>query len=128
MQRYKFISAGGGEKYSGPLNRLHPGDPVFAYQRSAGYVGYGIVTSPSVIASKFMTEGGPLLEQKLNQPGMSQTEDDASRAEYAVGVDWKRTVPVSQAKRFDGMFANQNIVCKLRDPNTIKFLRDQFVE
>ncbi|MDE2332852.1 MAG: DUF91 domain-containing protein [Bradyrhizobium sp.] len=126
MQRYKFISAGGGEKYSGPLNRLHPGDRIVAYQRNAGYVGYGIVTSASVIASEFMTEGGPLLEQQLAQPGMARSGEDASRAEYAVGVDWKKTVPVSQAKRFDGMFANQNIVCKLRDPNTINFLRDQF--
>ena len=25
MRRYKFICAGGGKKYSGPLKRLHPG-------------------------------------------------------------------------------------------------------
>ena len=126
MKRYNFISAGGGEKYSGPLNRLHPGDRVVAYQRNAGYVGYGIVTAAPVIVSDFMTETGPLLEQQLTQPGMARPGEDLSRAEYAVGVDWKKTVPVSQAKRFDGMFANQNIVYKLRDPKTIDFLRDQF--
>jgi Endonuclease NucS len=126
MQRYNFISAGGGEKYSGPLNRLHPGDHIVAYQRNAGYVGYGIVTAAPVIANDFKTEAGPLLEQKLAQPGMARLGEDPSRAEYVIGVDWKKTVPVAQAKRFDGMFANQNIVCKLRDPKTIDFLRDQF--
>jgi Endonuclease NucS len=126
MQRYGFIAAGGGEKYSGQLNRLHPGDPIVAYQKNAGYVGYGIVTSAPVIASDFKTESGPLLEQKLAQPGMARPGEDASRAEYVVGVDWKKTVPIAQAKRFDGAFANQNIVCKLRDPKTIDYLRDQF--
>jgi hypothetical protein len=126
MQRYSFISAGGGERYSGPLNHLHVGDPIVAYQSNAGYVGYGIVTSSPVIVSEFKTETGPLLEQKLAQPGMSHSVEDVSRAEYVVGVDWKKTVPLAQAKRFDGVFANQNIVCKLRDPKTIDFLRDQF--
>jgi hypothetical protein len=126
MQHYNFISAGGGEKYSGPLNRLHAGHQIVAYQKNAGYVGYGIVTSPAVIVSDFKTEAGPLLEQKLAQPGMAHSVEDASRAEYVVGVNWKKTVPVAQAKRFDGAFANQNIVCKLSDPKTIDFLREQF--
>ena len=46
MRRYKFICAGGGEKYSGPLKRLHPGARIVAYQKDAGYVGYGIVRRP----------------------------------------------------------------------------------
>jgi hypothetical protein len=126
MRCYGFIAAGGGEKYSGPLNRLHPGDRIVAYQKGAGYVGYGIVTAAPMIASDFQTTNGPLLEQSLSQPGMARPGEDATRAEYVVGVDWKKTVPIAEAKRFDGMFANQNIVCKLRDPKTIEFLRDNF--
>lgn len=126
MQRYGFIAAGGGEKYSGPLSRLHPGDRVAVYQKGAGYVGYGVVKSSSVIASDFKTESGPLFEQQLIQPGMARIGEDVARAEHVVGIDWVKTVPIVDAKRFDGMFANQNIVCKLRDPKTIDFLRDQF--
>ena len=126
MRRYGFVAAGGGEKYSGPLGRLHPGDRIVVYQKGAGYVGYGIVKTPSVIVNDFKTESGPLLEQKLAQPSIARTGEDAARAEHVVGVDWVKTVPISDAKRFDGMFANQNIVCKLRDPKTIDFLRDQF--
>lgn len=65
MRRYGFVAAGGGEKYSGPLGRLHPGDRIVVYQKGAGYVGYGIVKTPSVIVNDFKTESGPLLEQKL---------------------------------------------------------------
>lgn len=126
MQRYGFISAGGGEQYSDPLKRLQPGNRIVAYQKGAGYVGYGTVTAAAVIAHDFQTKGGPLLVQPLAQPGMARPGEDATRAEYVVGVDWIKTVPVAEAKRFDGMFANQNIVCKLRDPKTIEFLQDQF--
>ncbi len=126
MRRYGFIAAGGGEKYSGPLNRLHSGDRIVSYQKGAGYVGYGIVTAAAVIAHEFQTKNGPLFEQPLTQPGMLRPGEDVTRAEYAVGVDWIKTVPVAEAKRFDGMFANQNIVCKLRDLKTIDFLRAQF--
>jgi hypothetical protein len=126
MRRCGFISAGGGEKYSSPLKHLHPGAHIVAYQKGAGYVGYGIVTAAPVIAHDFQTKNGPLLKQPLAQPGMEHAGEDATRAEYVVGVNWIKSVPVGEAKRFDGIFANQNIVCKLRDPKTIEFLRDQF--
>jgi hypothetical protein len=126
MRRYGFISAGGGEKYTGPLQRLQPGAPIVAYQKGAGYVGYGRVNSPPVIVKNFQTKNGPLIEQSLTQPGINWHGDDPTKAEYAVGVDWIKAIPIAEAKRFDGMFANQNIVCKLRDPKTIDFLREQF--
>jgi hypothetical protein len=71
-------------------------------------------------------KSGPLLEQKLTQPGIAHDGQDAALADHVVGVDWIKTVPIAEAKRFDGIFANPLIVCKLRDPKTIDFLRDQF--
>ncbi len=126
MRRYGFIAAGGGPQYSDPLKRLQPGNRFVAYQKGAGYVGYGTVTASPVIAHDFQTKDGPLLEQPLVQPGIARPGEDATRAEYVVGVDWIKSVPVAEAKRFDGIFANQNVVCKLRDPKTLEFLRDQF--
>lgn len=41
-------------------------------------------------------------------------------------IDWKKTYPLSEAKKFPGAFANQNIVCKLRDPTTVEFLKNTF--
>ncbi len=125
MRRYGFVAAGGGEKWSGPLRRLSVGDPIAVYQKGAGYVGYGKVAAPVVMACDFITKSGPLLEQLLAQPNFAHDHDDSDRAEYAVGVDWIKTVPIAEAIKFDGMFANQNIVCKLREPRTIEVLKDR---
>ncbi|MGE0117035.1 MAG: hypothetical protein AB7S71_09390 [Dongiaceae bacterium] len=54
------------------------------------------------------------------------TRDDPKIAEYVIGVDWLKTYPVGEAKTFDGAFANPNIVCRLRDPRTIDFLKQAF--
>lgn len=43
-----------------------------------------------------------------------------------VGVDWKRTFEADDARTFRGIFANQNVVCRLRDPATVDFLVQEF--
>ncbi|KQU25552.1 hypothetical protein ASG63_20475 [Methylobacterium sp. Leaf94] len=126
MQRYGFVAAGGGTRWSGPLTNLAPGLPIAAYQKGAGYVGYGIVTAGPVMARDFVTETGPLLEQELVEPGLSRDLDDPERAEYVVAVDWQRTFSVPEARSFPGAFANQHVVCRLRDPATVEFLQQQF--
>lgn len=126
MRKFGFIAAGNGERYSGPLQRLQVGDPIVAYQKQAGYVGYGKITSTAVMARDFETPQGPLLTQTLVQPNLAHDRDDPKLAEYVVGVEWLKSVPLSRAKWADGLFANQNIVCKLRDPKTIDFLKEQF--
>ena len=47
-------------------------------------------------------------------------------SEYLVRVQWEKTFPKSEAKWLDGGFANQNVVCKLRDPATLDFLEKTF--
>lgn len=126
MRRYGFIAAGDGERYSKPLQRLSPGDRIVAYQKKAGYVGYGKVTSPAVMARDFETPEGPILMRQLAQSHLGHDRDDPMLAEYLVGVNWISTVPVAEAKWFEGLFANQNIVCKLRDEKTLNFLREKF--
>jgi hypothetical protein len=126
-QIYGFVSAGGGEMYSDPLNRLKLGDKLFAYIKKRGYVGFGEVTQERVLAAEFVPDGQekPLPELKLITPVHPNPPQDG-KAEYAVGVRWIDTVDHNDAKRFTGVFANQNVVCKLRDPTTLEFLRTEF--
>ena len=126
MVRYGFISAGGGSVYSKPLDKLKPGDKIFAYLKSAGYVGYGVVMATKVSAAEFQTPSGLLFEQVLDQPGISDKADNLELAEYTVAVNWKKTFDIDDAKTFRGVFANQNIVCKLRDQATVDFLLQKF--
>jgi hypothetical protein len=57
---------------------------------------------------------------------MEHDADNLEQCEYCVGVEWVKTYPLNDAKTFTGAFANQNIVCRLRDQKTIDFLKGCF--
>jgi hypothetical protein len=53
----------------------------------------------------------------------------ASRLGTSLGTEpakWNKTFDREHAKRFQGIFANQNIVCLMRDTATADFLRKEF--
>ncbi len=127
-REYGYVAAGQGEKYSRPLRHLQLGDKIFAYVRGAGYVGYGEVTKQAVPVKDFVVDscGSPLLELPLHAPRAGENKDSAELSDWAVGVRWLSQVPREQAKTFKWIFANSNIVCKLRDPKTLEFLRSEF--
>jgi hypothetical protein len=127
-RKYGYISAGQGEKYSKPLNKLAPGDKIFAYMRGIGYVGFGEVVSRAVPISEFAppNEDQPLLNLPLLAPKASENADDPVNSEWAVGVRWLRVFDRGDARRLPGMFANQNIVCKLTDQSTLTFVMQEF--
>ena len=126
MRRYGFIAAGGGRQWSQPLERLSLDDQIFVYQKGHGYVGAGAVAGPPVMARDAVAGDGLLLSQALTQPGLGHDRDDPDIAEYVVPVKWRKTVPLKDAKTFEGIFANQHIVCRLRDAATIAFLETEF--
>lgn len=127
-RRYGFIAAGQGVAYSDPLKNLSVGDKLYAYQKGKGYVGYGVVEGPARMAKDFVepTHGKPLFDLPLVQPGIKKNAEDAEKAEWVVPVRWITTVAVADARRFDGAFANQNVVCKLRQAATLAFLAKEF--
>lgn len=129
MRKHGFVSAGGGRQYAEPLDRLTVGNPIYVYQRKCGYVGYGIVRSPAVKSKDFRLPDGKFLneiEDDLVEPGLLHDPGNDDLIDYVVGVDWVKTVAMEDAKTFHGVFANQNIVCKLRHPATLGFLADEF--
>jgi hypothetical protein len=120
-----YVSAGGAPRYSEPLKKLPLDAHIVAYQRATGYVGYGIVTSRAVPNHEFRLADGKSLEESLNpfKPNGTRSKE---QWEYAVRVNWKKVFPLSEAKTFKGVFANQNIVCKLMDAETLRFVRREF--
>jgi hypothetical protein len=127
--KYSYVAAGHDERYSRPLRKLSVGDEIFAYMAGLGYVGYGVVTATAVPVAEFRTtEGARLLDQPLKAPQAGEAADDPKVSDWAVAVDWKQWVPKERAKTFRGVFANQNIVCKLRQPETVAFLKKEFLQ
>jgi len=127
-RQYGYIGAGHGKWYSDRLKKLDVGDKIFAYQKGHGYVGFGEVTKKAVMVKDFIVdrEGKPLIELPLKAPKATENLNDQAMAEWAVGVNWIKTFPMDEYKYFKGLFANQNIVCKLRDQKTVDFLIREF--
>ena len=94
--------------------------------KGMGYVGLGEISSEAVPAEEFTSNGKKLLELPLVQANILQRVNDIDRKEWAVGVRCVKDFDREQAKRFPGIFANQNIVCKLKDERTLEFLKKEF--
>lgn len=126
-REYGFLSAGQGKWYSGAMKRLKVGDKVLAYLKGRGYVGYGEVTSSAVMVKDFeLADGTKLLNKPLTQPNIQDNQNDPELADWAVGVKWFKTEKRENALNRPGIFANQNIVCKLTHQPTIDFLTKHF--
>jgi hypothetical protein len=124
--RLGYLAAGGGPRYSGPLRGLNPGDEVLAYQKKKGYVGYGVVTHAAEPIHQLRLDDGRTLAAALNCGDYNDDGRPEDDWEYAVRIEWRKHFDLADAKTFKGAFANQNIVCKLTEPATVRFLRDAF--
>lgn len=126
LRRHGFFTADGGRTYTNQLDRLEVGSRIFYYQKRTGYLGYGRVTAPKMIASDFILADGRTLIDALPERYLVEFLDDPDRAAYVVGVEWVRTFDRNAAKTYSGIFANQAIACKIYDPETADFLRHEF--
>jgi len=112
-RKYGFISAG----HSLAFKRLSVGDKIYAYAKGLGYVGFGEIIKEAVMIKDFVVQEDSLLQAELN---------GSENEEWVVSVKWLKTVPKEQAKTFSGIFANQNVVCKLRHEQTLRFVHKHF--
>lgn len=126
LRQHGYVVASGGKWYSDGLARLSIGDKVFFYQKNAGYLGFGVVASEMQPASDFVLEGGRKLTEAVPRAYFSEFGDDPEKRAYVIGVEWKRTFDREEAKTFTGIFANQNIACKIYDEKTVDFLTREF--
>jgi len=130
MRRYGFVSAGHGEKYRRAMGNLFEGARVWAAIPGKGYVGVGEVTGPAVQVADFLVEHDgstmPILNAPLEATNMAEDADDPQQSEYLAPVRWLDTRSRDDAVWEKGMFANQNVVAKLRQPFTLQRLSDAF--
>ena len=124
-RQYRFISAGGGARWINAIKKLKKGDRIFALIKGKGYVGYGIVEEEAVIVKQYQVNSKPII-QDFPEDHPWRADKDTLKDEWMVKVEWLKTVDAEDARWFKGAFANQNVVCKLRDQNTFKFLIEQF--
>jgi len=123
--KYSFISAGGGNRWINAIKRLKENDKIFAYIKKVGYVGYGIVKEEAVIVKDYTINGKKIIDELPDgHPWKNQIEP--YKDEWIVKVDWKKIFNENEAKTYDGIFANQNVVCKLNNRETFNYLVKEF--
>ena len=128
--RYGFVSGGGGPWYSRSLKALTPGARIFVHLPGIGYVGVGEILEEAVPAKDAKVEVAGQQQGLLSLP-LTATEvnhhlDDPEMCEWMVPVRWTKALPAEQAIWENGMFANQNTACKLRNQFTIDRLTERF--
>lgn len=114
-RKYGFISAGGGTWYTSTLKMLSVGDRVWVNIPHTGYVGVGTVNAEVQLSKDcmLMVDGSLVRFDGLKLEGdYFYSPDDAERAEYIVGIDWKYTVSETEAAKEVGFFGNQNTACR----------------
>lgn len=128
--KYGFISAGHGKWYSKTLAQLFPGARVFVHIPGKGYVGVGkVIESVRPVRDFTVNVDGavhPVLRLQLKAEDMAEDSDDPELSEYLVRIEWQKTLPQNEAIWEKGMFANQNIVAKMRNKFTLDRLTEAF--
>jgi hypothetical protein len=116
-----FISASGA--WAEEYRNIQRGQPIYAYIKGKGYVGFGIVASdqPQPISDLVLADGTRLVEKTLLQPAVLTTEP----SELGLAISWQKAVPEKDALWFAGAFANQHVACRLRQPQTLAFLAEK---
>lgn len=128
--RYGFISAGGGSKYSKPLNALYIGARVFAMIPGKGYVGIGEVIGEKMHIEDFHVDMESdkiaLLDVRLKAEYIKRVSKDRDLDEYIVPIKWIKFNDESDGFWIKGLRANQNPVFRLKNKFTIDQLSDHF--
>ena len=128
-RKYGFLAAGYGRNWSEQLTRLEVGSIAAAYQKGAGYVGIGKVIAKAVPSRDFRYHGRPLRPSVLKGPELLHDADDDRKCDYLVAVEWKKHVPLKDAKfrRGAGLFTPRRVVASLsKQPKTLQYLEQQF--
>ncbi|MCC7146096.1 MAG: hypothetical protein IT443_06590 [Phycisphaeraceae bacterium] len=124
-RRNGFMLAGGGESWIRQLQRLQPGNRIFAYVSGAGYVGLGRVTAVAVPQRDFVTaDGRRYTDLSLTTPPDPKVLDDLDRCDWCVAVEWLKTVDRDQAVL--SQFAYRNTVCQICQQHVVDDLLTRF--
>ena len=122
-RRLGFVSAGGGRFYTHTVRNLPLDARVNVVIPGKGYVGVGRVTGAPVRVIDSDSYKNRQLAGSYRHDGEEQDDDVA---EWMVPVEWLHVLPREQAFWKQGMFANQNSACRLRDEFTLEQLAERF--
>ncbi len=128
-REFNFLSAGQGPKFSDQLNHLSPGDIVFAYVSTYGYVGVGKVVKAAQRVNEFRYKGKLLstFKSKLNG-NIFKNSHHTDKSEYLVELKWLDTVDLVDALETNGKYYfYTSVSCSMANQmDTVEWLLSNF--
>ncbi len=134
-KRYGFVSAGGGDRYTGVLRQLQEGDRVWVNLLGAGggYVGLARVVDEAVPADEFRVNDVDgeerALVDVLSETGKPPTMFEPEMEEYVVKVEWIKSVDQEESVWKRGFYYARHVVARPRARNwatTLETLRAEW--
>lgn len=130
MKNFNFWSAGGAERYVKGVNKLEPGNTIYAYISGKGYVGKGEIKEKAKRVSEFFSDeekkeefASQLFKDHLNNPKFEGFHNPAI-GEYAVKVKWDIVKERDSAYK-GGINISPQTICLMNQKNLNK-LKDEF--
>lgn len=131
-RKYGFVVAGGGERYRRSIGRLTAEDKIWVNWVGHGYVGVGTVLEPAIPSSEFTVnvDGNDVFFKDIEKFGKELAEQDGTDTAFdIVRVKWEKALSASEVRYQQGLFGNQNVVCRPRSPkweHTVSILKKRF--
>lgn len=97
--RYGFVAVGSAPDGTSVLQRLRPGDRLFAYLNRHGYVGHGEVLATAVRREDFLVqaESKRLADMPLERQPEPETSSDPENQDWCIAVRWEVALPRGRA-------------------------------
>ena len=129
-REHGFLSAGGGQWYTGTLSLPSIGDRLWVKVPGRGFVGVGSVEGEPVMLKDYEI-GGRSATEVLRAVPHAEFLHDREKGEYVLPVRWHQTVLLERAINRFGMFGIQHTVCAPKSPKwrtTVEQLKEAFPE
>jgi hypothetical protein len=108
------------------MRSITPGSEVYLYLSQYGYVAKARTLTAAVPIGQFQVSGTPIAQLPLIAPDAMHHFDDHIMCEWLIGVEWDKVLNRNEAVRKKGLFVHTATSCRIKDPITIKYLREAF--
>jgi hypothetical protein len=126
FRKYSFFSAGGGQKFAKQMQNIPIGAEVFTYISGFGYVGQARVIGIAVPIDQFTVNGAQISNLPLVAPNALLHLGNHDMCEWLVRVEWVKALDRTNAIKKLGLYVHVATSCRIKDPMSIKYLREQF--
>jgi len=126
FRQYGFFCAGNGERFAKQMQAIPAGAEVYLYLSQYGYVAKAKTKSIALPMDQYLVNGSPLKDLPLAAPDAKEHLGNHELCEWLISVEWEKSLDRNDAIRQKGLYVHVATSCRIKDPITVKYLREVF--